>query len=146
MRDDIERALQKNKEANKLFNTAGFKKNYERIEKFIFDDEEVLYIRNGNAKMDNLGTLKESAFSIKGKTPIILAVTNKRILMYFKVLFDEKLEQIPAKEIRSFDFKRNGLTSSVFRITSLTKSVDFDLTTNEEEILLLNNALSKLIN
>ena len=144
MREDIKNALDRNKDANKFFTTTGFKKNYERIEKFISKDEEVLYIRNGNVKMDSVGKLKENAFNIKDKSPVILAVTNKRLLIYFKILFEEKLEQIPIKEIRNFDFKRNGLTSSVFRITSLTRNIDFDLPANEEEILLLNNVLAEV--
>nr|WP_246566685.1 PH domain-containing protein [Tissierella simiarum] len=128
-----------------MFNTFGFKKNYERIENYLSEDETVLYIRNGNVKIDNSGELKESGFSIKDKTPVILAITDKRVLIYFRVLFDEKLEQIPIKEIRTFDFKRNGLTSSVFRITSLTKSVDLDLTCNADEVKLLNDTLLTLI-
>ncbi|MBU5439502.1 PH domain-containing protein [Tissierella sp. MSJ-40] len=145
MRADIKTALEKNKEINRLFNTFGFKKNYERIENYLSEDETVLYIRNGNVKIDNSGELKESGFSIKDKTPVILAITDKRVLIYFRVLFDEKLEQIPIKEIRTFDFKRNGLTSSVFRITSLTKSVDLDLTCNADEVKLLNDTLLTLI-
>lgn len=145
MRDDIRRALKRNKEANKLFTTIGFKKNYERIGKYISADEEVLYIRNSNVKMDNPEELKESTFSIKDKLPVIFAVTDKRILIYFKILFDEKLEQIPISDLRSFDFKRNGLTSSVFRITGLTKSIDLDLTCNAGEVKLLNDTLLKLI-
>ncbi len=145
MRADIEAALNKNKEINRLFSTFGFKKNYKRIENYLSEDETVLYIRNGNAKIDNQGELKESSFSIKNKTPIILAITDKRILIYYKILLNEKLEQISISDLRSFDFKRNGLTSSVFRITGLTKSVDLDLTCNAGEVKLLNDTLSKLI-
>lgn len=145
MREDIKAALNKNKEINRMFSTFGFKKNYKRIENYLSEDETVLYIRNGNVKVNNQGKLKENAFSIKNKTPVILAVTDKRILIYFKILFDERLEQMPIKEIRSFDFKRNGLTSSVFRITGLTKSIDLDLTCNAGEVKLLNDVLSKLI-
>lgn len=145
MREDIKLALDKNKENNKLFNTLGFKKNYENIEKYISNDEKVLYIRNGNVRMNNTGDLKESGFSIKDKSPVILTITDRRLLIYYRILFDEKLEQIPIKEIRSFDFKRNGLTSSVFRITSLTKSIDLDLPCNPKETQLLNNILSEII-
>ncbi len=145
MREDIKAALNKNKEINRMFSTFGFKKNYERIENYLSEDETVLYIRNGNAKVNNQGELKENAFSIKDKTPVILAVTNKRVLIYYRILLDEKLEQIPISDLRSFDFKRNGLTSSVFRITGLTKSIDLDLTCNAGEVKLLNDTLSKLI-
>lgn len=145
MRDDIKAALNKNKEINRMFSTFGFKKNYERIENYLSEDETVLYIRNGNAKVNNQGELKENAFSIKDKTPVILAVTDKRVLIYYRILLDEKLEQIPISDLRSFDFKRNGLTSSVFRITGLTKSIDLDLTCNAGEVKLLNDTLSKLI-
>src|SRR5690606_23632021 len=142
MRDDIKAALNKNKEINRMFSTFGFKKNYERIENYLSEDETVLYIRNGNAKVNNQGELKENAFSIKDKTPVILAVTDKRVLIYYRILLDEKLEQIPISDLRSFDFKRNGLTSSVFRITGLTKSIDLDLTCNAGEVKLLNDTLS----
>lgn len=145
MREDIKAALNKNKEINRMFSTFGFKKNYERIENYLSEDETVLYIRNGNAKVNNQGELKENAFSIKDKTPVILAVTDKRVLIYYRILLDEKLEQIPISDLRSFDFKRNGLTSSVFRITGLTKSIDLDLTCNAGEVKLLNDTLSKLI-
>lgn len=145
MRADIKEALDKNKKANKIFSTFGFKKNYERIENYLMEDETVLYIRNGNAKIDYHGELKENAFSIKDKMPVILAITDKRILIYYKVLFNEKLEQIPISDVRSFDFKRNALTSSIFRITGLTKSVDFDLTCNANEVKLLNDTLASLI-
>ncbi len=145
MRLDIQKALDKNKEVNKLFTTFGFKKNYERIGDYLRDDETVLYARNGNVKMNNNGDLKESGFSIKDKSPVIIVVTDKRVLIYFKVLLDEKLEQFPIGEIKSFDFKRNGLTSSIFRVTTLIKSVDIDLTCSAGEVKLLNNVLSELI-
>lgn len=145
MREDIKVALNKNKEINRMFSTFGFKKNYERIENYLSEDETVLYIRNGNVKINNQGELKENAFSIKDKQPVILAITDKRVMIYYRILFDEKLEQIPISDLRSFDFKRNGLTSSVFRITGLTKSVDLDLTCNADEVKLLNDILSELI-
>lgn len=146
MRADIKAALKKNKEISRMFSTFGFKKNYERIEDYLSEDETVLYIRHGNVKMNNQGELKESAFSIKDKQPVILAITDKRIMIYYRILFDEKLEQIPINEVRSFDFKRNRFTSSVFRITGLTKSVDLDLSCNADEVRLLNDTLTKLLN
>lgn len=146
MRHDIKQALDKNKEINKFFTTMGFKKNYERIEKYLSGDEEVLYARNGNVRMDFSGELKESGFSIKDKSPVIFMITNKRLLIYFKVLFEEKLEQVPISEIRTFDFKRNSMTTSVFRITSLTKTVDIDLTCQAKEVEYLNDVLEMAIN
>lgn len=146
MRHDIKQALDKNKEINKFFTTMGFKKNYERIEKYLSGDEEVLYARNGNVRMDFSGELKESGFSIKDKSPVIFMITNKRLLIYFKVLFEEKLEQVPISEIRTFDFKRNSMTTSVFRITSLTKTVDIDLTCQAKEVEYLNGVLEMAIN
>lgn len=146
MRHDIKQALDKNKEINKFFTTMGFKKNYERIEKYLSGDEEVLYARNGNVRMDFSGELKESGFSIKDKSPVIFMITNKRLLIYFKVLFEEKLEQVPISEIRAFDFKRNSMTTSVFRITSLTKTVDIDLTCQAKEVEYLNGVLEMAIN
>lgn len=143
MRTDIKSALNRNKEVNRFFSTLGFKKNYKQIEYYLSEDEVVHYIRNGNVKIDSQGELKESGLEIKDKQPVILAITDKRVLIYYKILFEEKLEQIPIEEIRSFDFKR-GLTSSVFRIKALTKNIDFDLTCNRNELKLLNDVLSKL--
>lgn len=145
MRDDIKKALDKNKEINRLFTTLGFNKTYENLEKFLSSDETVLYVRNANVKINNTDDLKENAFSIKDKVPAIVAVTDKRVLVYFKILTNEKLEQFPIDEIRSLDFKLNTLHSSVFRIISLTKSIDIDLTSKREEVEYLHNVLSGLV-
>lgn len=146
MRRDIKQALDRNKQINKFFTTVGFKKNYEKIEKYLSGDEKVLYARNGNVRMDYSGELKQSSFSIKDKSPVIFMITDKRLLIYFRILFDEKLEQIPIKEIRSFDFKRNAMSSSVFRITTLRKTVDIDLTNNAEEVKYLNSVIEGMLN
>ena len=145
MRDDIKKALDKNKEINKLFTTLGFNKTYENLERYLSPEETVLYVRNGNIKINNTENLKENAFSIKDKVPAIVAVTDKRVLAYFKVLTNEKLEQFPIVEIRAYDFKLNSLHSSVFRITSLTKSFDIDLTPKKEEVEYLHNVLNGVI-
>lgn len=146
MRHDIKQALDKNKEINKFFTTMGFKKNYERVEKYLSGDEEVLYARNGNVRMDFSGELKESGFSIKDKSPVIFLVTDKRLLVYYRVLMDEKLEQVPISEIRSYDFKRNSMSTSVFRISSLTKTMDLDLTCHAKEVKYLNSVLDDAMN
>lgn len=146
MRQDIKQALDRNKEINKFFTTLGFKKNYERIEKYLSGDEEVLYARNGNIRMDFSGELKESGFSIKDKSPVIFLVTDKRLLVYYRVLMDEKLEQVPISEIRSYDFKRNSMSTSVLRISSLTKTMDLDLTCHAKEVKYLNSVLDDAMN
>ncbi|MEA4961134.1 SHOCT domain-containing protein [Lutispora sp.] len=143
MRDDIEKALNKNKEINKFFTTLAFNGMLKGIENHIKSDETVIYIRNANAQMNKQGDLKPNALSIKGKLPVVIAITDQRALIYHKIFPNERLEQFPNKEIRSYDFNK-GLTSSKLRITSLTKSVDIDLTCNSKEVKYLNDILEEI--
>lgn len=143
MREDIERALKKNKELNRFFTTLMFKRMIKGIEDYLKPDETVVYIRNANVQMNSPDKLEPNSFSIKGKQPAVIAITDKRILVYHKIFPNEKMEQFPVQEIESYDFNK-GLTSSKFRITTLTKSVDIDLTCNVKEARHLNGILENI--
>ena len=121
MRTDIKEALNRNKEVNKFFNTLMFKGMIKGVEKYLKKDEMVKYIRNANVQMNQTNKLKPNTLSIKGKQPVVIVITDKRILIYHKIFPNEKLEQLPVDEIRAYDFNK-GMTSSKLRITSLTKS------------------------
>ncbi|HOA36547.1 MAG TPA: PH domain-containing protein [Bacillota bacterium] len=143
MRDDIRKALAKNKELNRLFSTITFRGMLRGIEGHLKSDEVVLYIRNSNVQVDNPDKLKPNAFSIKGKQPALMAVTDRRVLVYHKILFNEKVDQLPLQEIRSYDFRRDMFSSKV-RISSITKSIDIDLTCNAKEVQYLNSILEEV--
>lgn len=143
MREDIRKALAKNKELNRLFSTISFRGMLKGIENHLKSDEVVLYIRNANVQMDNPSELKPNAFSIKKKQPALMAVTNRRVMVYHKILFNEKVDQLPLVEIRSYDFSRD-MYSSKLRIAAITKSIDVDLTCNAKEVQHLNSILEKV--
>lgn len=142
MRKDMEEAIKRNKEANRFFSTIGFKGMLKGIEKYLNQDEKVCYIRNANVQINALGAIKPNSMSIKGKQPALLAITTKRVMVYHKMFPNEKMEQFPISEIQSYDFNK-GLTSSKFRITALTKSVDIDLTYNIKEAALLSSVIDQ---
>lgn len=72
-----------------------------------------------------------------------MAVTNRRVMVYHKILFNEKVDQLPLVEIRSYDFSRD-MYSSKLRIAAITKSIDVDLTCNAKEVQHLNSILEKV--
>lgn len=94
-------------------------------------------------QVDNPDKLKPNAFSIKGKQPALVAITERRVLVYHKILFNEKVDQLPLQEIRSYDFSRD-MYSSKLRIAAITKSIDVDLTCNAKEVQHLNSILEKV--
>lgn len=143
MRDDIKQALAKNKELNKLFSTMTFRGMLKGIESHLKSDEEVLYIRNANVQIDSSSKLKPNAFSIKGKQPAVMAITDKRVVVYHKILFNEEVNQLPLQEIRSYDFARD-MFSSKLRISAITKNIDVDLTCNAKEAKHLNSILEEV--
>lgn len=142
MRKDLEQAIAENKKANKLYSTFGFRRMFSNVEKYLQHDENVLYARNANVQMDSSAALKPDAFFIRKKQPSIVIITDKRFLVYHRILPNEKLIQFPLEEIRSCDFSKD-ITSSKVRIVTLTKSIDIDLSCNSSEFELLNQVIAK---
>ena len=140
MRKDIQNLLKKNK-----ILTLGFKKSYLGLERYLKDDEEVLYICNSNVLFNNSEELKVNIASGKGKKPVVFAITDKRLVIYFKVIGTEDFKQIPGKEIREYRFKHMKGFGSVVRIIALTQSFDLDLNWKKETLEAVTNALESLI-
>lgn len=140
MRNDIENLLKKNK-----FITLGFKKSYLNLERYLKDDEEVLYICNSNVLFNSTEEMKVNITSSKGKKPVVFAITDKRIVMYFKILGTEEFKQVPGKEIREYRFKHMKGFGSVLRIIALTQSFDLDLNWKKETIETVTSVLENLI-
>lgn len=146
MREDIKRALDRNKKANKLFSTFGFKKSYKELENHLGESEEVFYLMNTNMKLCDPNTPPKKTFKIKGKTPALFVITNKKVMAYYRDLLKEEIEQIPISQIQGTEINRGKISSTVVRVQSLTKAIDFDLTgCNSEEINLLQEALNKIV-
>ncbi len=138
MREDIETLIKRNK-----IKTLGFKKSYIGLEKILKDNEKVLYVCNGNFKVNNNNDIKIDVFKIKGKKPAVFAISDNRLIFYFKVLLSEDYTQIPIKELREYNFKRDGISGGVLRITTLTKSFDLDLNYKKETMEAITNALEE---
>lgn len=145
MREDIKRALDRNKKANKLFSTFGFKKSYKELENHLGESEEVLYLMNTNMKLNDPNAPLEKTLKIKGKTPAVFVITNKKVMAYYRDLLKEEIEQIPISQIHGTEIKHGKLSSTVVRVQSLTKAIDFDLSCDSNELKLLQEALNKII-
>lgn len=144
VRDDIRAALQKNKEANRFFNIKRFEKsrNVKNTIEHIKEDEEVFFIHSGNVTPDPEGELKPNSMSLKGKTPSVIVITDKRVFVHYKIFPEERIEQIPVGDIRSVDMKKD-MYSSKIRVSSMRKTFDIDSTVKKKDYVLIMNALEK---
>lgn len=138
MREDIKELIQKNK-----IKTFGFRKSYAGLEKILEHDEKVIYICNGNFKINNNDKLEVDVFTTKDKKPTVFAITSKRLIFYFKVLLSEEYIQVPINELREYSFKRDGITGGVLRIITLTKKFDIDVNYKKETMETITEALEE---
>ena len=121
MRADLERAANENK--NDL---SGYRKSVDRVEKYLQSDEEVLYISSCQFTEFPSDSLKIDTFKFDGKELVLFVATTKKILVYYKLLFNEKIKQFPVDEIKEFQVAKSKIAASTkFRITTLT--TEFDL-------------------
>lgn len=121
MRADLERAANENK--NDL---SGYRKSVARVEKYLQSDEEVLYISSCQFTELPSDSLKIDTFKFDGKELVLFVATTKKILVYYKLLFNEKIKQFPVDEIKEFQVAKSKIAASTkFRITTLT--TEFDL-------------------
>lgn len=139
MRNDIEKVIKDNK-----VNTFGYKGSIKRLEQLLSLDEKVLYIMSGNVSLDPGEKMEVDILSIKDKEPAILAITNIRIILIFKILMSEKIEQFPIKEIREHRIVRNGLSGGKLRISTLTRKFDIDLNYKKETADTIDRVLMEL--
>ena len=122
MRNDIEQLIKENK-----INTFGFKSCIKRLESILAAEEKVLYLVSGNATMDPKSKMEVDVLNIKNKEPVVLALTDRRIILIFKILMSERIEQFPNREIKEHRIIRNGLVGSKLRIATITRVFDIDL-------------------
>lgn len=139
MRNDIERLIKENK-----VNTFGFKSSIKRLESILSSEEKVLYLVSGNATMNPSSKMEVDILSIKDKEPVIMALTDQRIILIFKILMSEKIEQFPNREIREHRLIRNGLIGSKLRIATITRVFDIDLSFKKDSADRIEQVLQEI--
>lgn len=139
MRADLEKAF-KDSKANMI----GFKGSVKSLEKYLSDEEDILFATTGNADLNPVDELIVDNLSAKGKEPIVLVITNKRILLYYKLMFNEKFEQFPVEEVREHNIVRNSLVGSKLRVCTLTRTFDVDLKCKKELIEKVENVFQTI--
>lgn len=139
MRPDLEKAF-KDSKANMI----GFKGSVKSLEKYLSDEEDILFATTGNVDLNPTDELIVDNLSIKGKEPTVLVITNKRILLYYKVMFNEKFEQFPVGEVREHSIARNSLVGSKLRVCTLTRTFDMDLKCKKDLIEKIDNVFQTI--
>ena len=134
MREDIENAVKK---AGSLF---GHKSELKKIESLITNNETVIALIGANLNIiSSKESMPLSALNLTNKRAGLLVITSKRILHYSKILFQEKLEQIPFDKVVSTEYT-SGLVFSALKVHTASNIMEFDLPKN------LVNEYSNLIN
>lgn len=113
MRKDVEEALKKYQ-----VKTFGNKKNIERAESKLRNDEKVLLVLPSNVNITSVNIRKRETL------PGVFILTDKRILFIFKVLLSENMEAATLDAINSINCSGNGLTGGHIQIHTITKSYD----------------------
>lgn len=127
MRKDLEEVLKNNERA--FF---GHKSSVKRAERCLNTDETVVYATPCQYIKCPAVELKPDAYELDGKEPVIFFVTDKRMIVYYHVLFTEHVEQFPISEMREFQILRNKLASgNKVRIITLTKTLDLNILNRE---------------
>lgn len=139
MRDDLRVELDKSSGIK-----IGYKSSIKSVEKYIASNEKILYVETGNVTYEPSGRLKADNFVAKGKEPCLIVITDSKLLLYYKMMSEERFEQYPASEIREYRYQRNSLVGSKLRIITLTKTFDLDLNYREETIKRAVDALDKI--
>ncbi len=133
MRKDIEESLKKFN-----VNTFGNNKKIALVERRLSKDETVFYIAPTNAVIINCFNGK------KDKRPGVFAITNKRLIFLYKVLFSESMEVIALNDIKTFNCSGDSITGSYLEIGTTSKSYNFLISYKKdirEELLNLINSV-----
>lgn len=121
MRKDVQRAIEKFE-----IKTFGSKRDIEKGEKLIKNDENVLFVTPTSLNIINVGA------SRKEKHGGAIFLTNKRILFFSGALSSSNIDSISLDEIRSIDY--SNLVTINIRIHSLTKIYDFTVSSKKQNL------------
>lgn len=134
MREDVESAL---KEFG--IKTFGNKKNLERAEKLLKDNEKVLFITPTNAVIHEVNTKKKS------KVPGIFILTDKRVLFNYKALAVEEIEAFELSDIQNVDFAANSMSGGHIAMHTLTKTLEILVTYKKDTAKKIHDVICKAI-
>lgn len=96
--------------------TFGNNKNIEKFMELIKDDEDLLFISPTNLTIKNVNTNKSEML------PGICALTNKRFVFQYKVLFQTKIESINIENIDNISCEGDSISGGHVIINSLSKT------------------------
>ncbi len=113
MRADVERLL--NEFEVKTF---GNKKNIEKAESIIDNNETLLFIYPTNLVITTVNTRKVE------KLPGVVILTDKRLCFSYQIMFSHSTEIVNLDEIRAINSSGNGLTGGHIEIHTMTKTYD----------------------
>ena len=111
MRDDTKKAIE-----DFEVSTFGVKKRIEKAESVLMNDEQVLFASATNVDFSAINTRKSECL------PVVVFLTNKRLIFCYIVLSSFSTEVIPLNEIRSINSYGNGLSGAHVEIHSITKT------------------------
>lgn len=117
LRADVEKAI--SEFSIKVF---GNKENIKRAESMLQNDEKVLFVTPTNITISYTNILNREII------PGVVFLTDKRMIFYYQVLGSVKADTISLDEIRSTNFRCNGLTGGHIQVHTITKSYDILVT------------------
>lgn len=129
MRNDTERAL---KEFD--VKTLGNKKNIEKAEALVGEDESIIFISPTNVIIREVNTKH------KEKLPGIAILTDKRFIFSYQLLLQSRVDVIQLDEIRSINCTGNSLTGGHIEIHTITKTYDILVSYKKELMLKIQTA------
>lgn len=134
MRKDVEEAIKKFKVM-----TFGSKKNLERSLSTLWENEEVVYISPTNAVIKDANTAEEK------KSPGIFILTDKRVILYYKVLFNETVEAFEISEIKAINCQAQGIAGGHINIHTVVKTFDILVTGNRDIMKQIQDTIEKTV-
>lgn len=140
VRTDIESFIKKYK-----IPTFGFKSYYKNAEKYLSDDEKVLFIYPGNANIvKSDSNFKAKPFDLKNKKPGVFVITSKKVFHLSKV-FGDSFQQIPISEVSSYRFDKQPLSGGVIQVFSNNYSIEADISYKNEIVMAARSAMDKAL-
>ena len=134
MRNDVESVL---KEFG--IKTFGNKKNIERAEMQLKDNEKALFVTPTNAVIHEVNTKKKS------KVSGIFILTDKRILFNYKALAVEEIESFNLSDIQNVDFTANSMSGGHIAIHTLTNTLEILVTYKKAIANKIHDVINKAI-
>lgn len=133
MREDVKRAL------DEFGNFLVSKKQIEKAEELLENDETVIYVSSTNFK-------ETSISSKKTNTSVgIIFLTSKRVLFVCKTWYESKLESIALGEIRSTNSHTDNVSGGHITFQTLTKSYDILVTYERNAVQKIHSVFSNAI-